>query len=63
MKVAVGLAMLNEAEAIGRLLEALAHQTRIPDATVLVEAGSTGGTVAVPGPRTRFQACIGRCTR
>ena len=63
MKVAVGLTMLNEAEAISRLLDALAHQTRIPDAIVLVEAGSTGGVVAVPGARPRRQACIGRCTR
>jgi hypothetical protein len=61
MKVAVGLAMLDEAEAIGGLLDALAHQTRIPDAIVL-DAGSTGGTVAVPDAPTRLQACIGRCT-
>jgi glycosyltransferase involved in cell wall biosynthesis len=62
MKVAVGLAMLDEAEAIGGLLDALAHQTRVPDAIVLVDAGSTGGTVAVPDAPTRLQACIGRCT-
>ena len=63
MKVAVGLAMLNEAEAIGRLPDALAHQRRIPDAIVFVEAGSTGNAVAVPGARTRLQARIGRRTR
>lgn len=62
MKVAVGLAMLDEAEAIGGLLDALAHPTRIPDAIVLADAGSTGGTVAVPDARARLQACIGRCT-
>jgi glycosyltransferase involved in cell wall biosynthesis len=47
MKVAVGLTMLNEAEAIGGLLDALAHQSRTPDEIVLVDAGSTDGTVAV----------------
>jgi glycosyltransferase involved in cell wall biosynthesis len=46
-RVAVGLTTLNEAEAIGDLLEALARQTRAPDEIVLVDAGSTDGTVAV----------------
>jgi hypothetical protein len=59
MKVAVGLAMLDEAEAIGGLLDALGHPTRIPGAIVLADAGSTGGAADAP---PRLQACIGRGT-
>lgn len=45
MKVAVIAAALNEAEAIGRLLNALAAQTRLPDLVVIADGGSTDGTV------------------
>jgi glycosyltransferase involved in cell wall biosynthesis len=47
MKVAVAATMLNEAAPIGALLDALAAQTRVPDEIVLVDGGSTDGTVAV----------------
>lgn len=38
---------LNEAEALPRLFEALLGQTRPPDELILVDGGSTDGTVAV----------------
>lgn len=47
MEVAVVLTVRDEATTVGALLEALAGQTRPPDETVLVDGGSTDGTLAV----------------
>jgi glycosyltransferase involved in cell wall biosynthesis len=47
MKVAVVATMRNEAHTIGDLLEAIAAQSRVPDEVILVDGGSTDGTVAV----------------
>lgn len=44
MKVSVIATVLNEGEAIGRLLDSLADQTRPPDEVVIVDGGSTDGT-------------------
>lgn len=47
MKIAVVVTMRNEEQTIGALLKALAAQTRSPDELILVDGGSTDGTVAV----------------
>ncbi len=47
MRVSVICTVLNEAEAIGRLLESLAGQSRLPDEVVIVDGGSSDGTPAV----------------
>jgi glycosyltransferase involved in cell wall biosynthesis len=47
MTVSVIMTVLNEAVAIERLLESLASQTRPPDEVVVVDGGSTDGTVDV----------------
>ncbi|MCS6842853.1 MAG: glycosyltransferase [Caldilineales bacterium] len=46
MRVSVICTVLNEKEAIGRLLDSLAAQTRPPDEVVIVDGGSTDGTQA-----------------
>lgn len=48
-RVAVICTVLNEEESIGVLLQSLAEQTRRPDEVVIVDGGSTDGTVAVIG--------------
>ncbi len=45
MKVSVIATVLNEKPAIERLLESLAAQTRPPDEVVMVDGGSTDGTL------------------
>lgn len=47
MKVSVIATVLNEGPAIERLLESLAGQTRPPDEVVIVDGGSTDGTLDV----------------
>jgi glycosyltransferase involved in cell wall biosynthesis len=47
MAIAVILTVLNEAEALPRLLASLAAQTRRPDEVVVAEGGSRDGTPAV----------------
>ncbi len=47
MRVSVICTVLNEAEAVGRLLDSLAAQSRPPDEVVIVDGGSTDGTPAV----------------
>ncbi len=47
MKITVILTVLNEAESLPRLLDSLAAQTRPPDEVVVVDGGSTDGTVAL----------------
>src|SRR5215210_2695466 len=47
MQIAVILTVLNEAEALPRLLESLAAQTLRPDEIVVAEGGSRDGTAAV----------------
>jgi glycosyltransferase involved in cell wall biosynthesis len=47
MSIAVILTVLNEAEALPRLLESLAAQTRPPDEIVVAEGGSRDGTAGV----------------
>jgi glycosyltransferase involved in cell wall biosynthesis len=47
MKVSVIVTVLNEGPAIERLLGSLAGQSRPPDDVVIVDGGSTDGTVAV----------------
>ena len=46
MKVSVISTVLNEGKAVGRLLESLAAQTRLPDEIVIVDGGSTDGTMS-----------------
>lgn len=46
MRVSVICTVLNEREAIGRLLDSLLAQTRPPDEVVVVDGGSTDGTQA-----------------
>ena len=46
-KVSVIATVLNEGQAIERLLESLASQSRSPDEVVIVDGGSTDGTVAI----------------
>ncbi|MBN1659926.1 MAG: glycosyltransferase [Anaerolineae bacterium] len=45
--VSVIMTVLNESATIERLLESLASQTRLPDEVVVVDGGSTDGTVDV----------------
>ena len=47
LKVSVIATVKNEAQAVHRLLESLAAQTRPPDEVVIVDGGSTDGTVEV----------------
>ena len=47
MKVSVIATVLNEGQAIERLLESLAAQTRLPDEVVIADGGSTDGTVDI----------------
>lgn len=47
MRVSVICTVLNEAEAVGRLLDSLAAQTRPPDEVVIVDGGSSDGTPQV----------------
>jgi glycosyltransferase involved in cell wall biosynthesis len=47
MRVSVICTVLNEREAIGRLLDGLLAQTRPPDEVVIVDGGSTDGTPAL----------------
>jgi glycosyltransferase involved in cell wall biosynthesis len=47
MKVTVIATVLNEGQSIRRLLDSLAAQTRSPDEVVIVDGGSTDGTVAI----------------
>lgn len=46
MRVSVICTVLNEGQAIRRLLDSLANQTRLPDEVVIVDGGSRDGTVA-----------------
>jgi glycosyltransferase involved in cell wall biosynthesis len=46
MKVSVIITVKNEQTAIGRLLESLTTQTRLPDEVVIVDGGSTDDTAA-----------------
>lgn len=52
MKVSVIATVLNEGQAIERLLQSLADQSRLPDEVVIVDGGSTDGTVAILGEWT-----------
>jgi glycosyltransferase involved in cell wall biosynthesis len=45
MKVSVILTVLNEAESLPRLFDSLAAQTRLPDEVIIVDGGSTDGTL------------------
>ncbi|MCB0078687.1 MAG: glycosyltransferase [Anaerolineales bacterium] len=45
--VTVVLTILNEAESLILLLESLAQQSRLPDEIVVVDGGSTDGTIAL----------------
>ncbi|MBN1138929.1 MAG: glycosyltransferase [Anaerolineae bacterium] len=47
MKVSVIATVLNEGQAIKQLLESLAAQTRPPDEVVIVDGGSTDGTLDI----------------
>jgi glycosyltransferase involved in cell wall biosynthesis len=47
MRISVVIPALNEEEALPDLLEALVKQTRPPDEIIVVDAGSTDGTVGV----------------
>lgn len=47
LKVSVIATVKNEAQAVHRLLDSLAAQTRPPDEVVIVDGGSTDGTVEV----------------
>lgn len=47
MRVSVVITTLNEAETIGPLLESLLEQTKKPDEIIVVDAGSTDGTVEI----------------
>ncbi|HRI55746.1 MAG TPA: glycosyltransferase, partial [Anaerolineae bacterium] len=47
MRVSVICTVLNEAEAVGRLLDSLAAQSRPPDEVIIVDGGSSDGTPAV----------------
>jgi glycosyltransferase involved in cell wall biosynthesis len=46
MDVSVIITVYNEAEAVDRLLDSLAAQTRVPDEIVICDGGSRDGTVA-----------------
>ena len=47
MRISVICTVLNEAAAVGRLLDGLLAQTRPPDEVVIVDGGSSDGTPAV----------------
>jgi glycosyltransferase involved in cell wall biosynthesis len=47
MKVSVIITVLNERGSIGGLLDSLAAQTRLPDEIVILDGGSTDGTMDV----------------
>ena len=47
MRISVICTVLNEAQAVGRLLDGLLAQTRPPDEVVIVDGGSSDGTPAV----------------
>lgn len=47
MRISVICTVLNEAQAVGRLLDGLLAQTRPPDEVVIVDGGSSDGTSAV----------------
>ena len=47
MRVSVICTVLNEAQAVGRLLDSLAAQSRLPDEVVIVDGGSSDGTQTV----------------
>jgi glycosyltransferase involved in cell wall biosynthesis len=47
VSVSIIVTVLNEGPAIERLLESLAEQTRPPDEVVIVDGGSTDGTLAI----------------
>jgi glycosyltransferase involved in cell wall biosynthesis len=47
MKVSVIATVLNEGQAIERLLESLAAQTRPPDEVLIADGGSTDGTIDI----------------
>ncbi|MGD8519103.1 MAG: glycosyltransferase, partial [Anaerolineae bacterium] len=47
MKVSVIATVLNERDAIERLLQSFETQTRRPDEVVIADGGSTDGTLAV----------------
>jgi glycosyltransferase involved in cell wall biosynthesis len=47
LKVSVIATVKNEAQAVRRLLDSLAAQTRPPDEVIIVDGGSTDGTVEV----------------
>jgi len=47
MGVSVVVTVLNEAASIGALLESLCHQTSAPDEVVIVDGGSSDGTLKV----------------
>jgi glycosyltransferase involved in cell wall biosynthesis len=47
MKVSVICTVLNEGQAIQKLLDSLVEQTRPPDEMIFVDGGSTDGTVAI----------------
>ena len=49
MNVSVIVTVLNESEAIERLLESLESQTRLPDEVVIADGGSTDGTLEALG--------------
>lgn len=44
-RVSVIVTVLNEADSLARLLASLADQTRVPDEVVIVDGGSTDGTL------------------
>jgi len=47
LKVSVIATVKNEAQTVHRLLDSLAAQTRLPDEVIIVDGGSTDGTVKV----------------
>lgn len=47
MNVSIVIRALNEAEHLPRLLEGIAAQNRVADEVILVDSGSTDGTVAI----------------
>jgi len=47
MKVSVCITLLNEEKSIGKLLESLSKQTKLPDEVVIVDGGSTDNTIKI----------------
>lgn len=47
MRVSVVVTVLNEAKTIGKLIGSLLAQTKKPDEIIIVDAGSTDGTIAI----------------